>query len=182
MNKKKIFLIVGRSCVGKTSISKEVCKRLGLAQVKSYTTRERRVNETEENSDHYFIEKSDVELYRDDIAAYTEINGNSYFVTKKVLIESDVYVIDPNGVADLKERYADDFDYVTIYIRVPGQLAKSRAVTRQDDLYSERIKAESEQFDLFEKSMGWDYHILNNGEFKDAVLTMEKMIRKELNL
>lgn len=181
MRKKKI-LVVGRSCAGKSSIVNEVCKRLGLKQVKSYTTRPRRPGEKDTISDHYFISDDEFVLYKEDTIAYTEINGAKYFATRSELEASDIYVIDPNGIEDLKRRCGDEFQFVVIYIRVPKSISKKRADQRGDKDYNERSEKEAPQFDEFEKKMAWDYHILNNGTFESAVNTMEKMVRKELNI
>lgn len=80
---KKIFCIIGRTSSGKTSLAKEVAKQLNLKVVKSYTTRPLRPGETESESDHYFISEKDYPKYKNDIVAYTEINGYRYFTTEK---------------------------------------------------------------------------------------------------
>ena len=115
------FLIIGRTASGKSSIAKAVCEKLGLNQVISYTTRPRRPKE-KDCVDHIFITEEDVEKYKDDIAAYTEINGYKYFTTYDVLDKSDVYVIDPIGVDNLKLKCGDQYRFIEIYIRVPKQL------------------------------------------------------------
>lgn len=186
MAKKKIICVVGRTATGKTSLARAVCNKLGIKIVKSYTTRPIRPKEIEnhERSDHYFITDEDVDTYRDDIAAYTEINGYKYFTTKQVLNESDVYVIDPLGIKELKRRCGDEYQIITVYIRVDHSTGKRRAMQRGESIddYYERYKSENEQFSNFEKEMSWDYHILNIGTFEDAANTMEKIIRKELNM
>ena len=120
-NKKKLkFLFIGRTASGKSSIAKEVCRRLGLKQVKSYTTRPKREGETEENSAHYFVTKDDFEFIMSDsqvnngIAAYTEINGYEYCTTIDILDDSDIYVIDPDGVEYLKNHCTNKYDFIEI--------------------------------------------------------------------
>lgn len=183
MGKKKIFLIVGRTCTGKTVLAREVAKRVGLKVVKSYTTRPMRENETCENSDHYFIKHEDVQQYVDEMAAYTIVGDDEYFTTKGELDQSDLYVIDPKGVEDLKNRCGNEYDFITIYIRTSKRCLIQRADKRGKQFdYNERYMKENEQFSDFETEMPWDYHILNDGEFELAATTMEKMVRKELNL
>lgn len=182
MSKKKIFLIVGRTCTGKTVLAKEVAKRVGLKVVKSYTTRPMRENETDENSDHYFINHKDVSKYTDEMAAYTVIGDDEYFTTKEELNQSDLYVIDPKGVTDLKSRCGDEYNFITIYIRTPKRCLVQRATRRGENFdYNERYMKENEQFAAFEIQMPWDYHVLNDGKFEIAADTMERMIRKELH-
>lgn len=183
MSKKKIFLIIGRTSSGKSSLSREVCKRLNLIQVKSHTTREPRPSELKnpEECDHYFISNEEVKQYEPDMAAYTLINGNHYFTTKQTLSESDVYVIDPNGLYDLRRRCKNEFEFVTIYIRTPKTVAQRRFTSRGEsiDNFHERYEKEDSQFLDFERRMDWDYHILNDGEFEVAVQTMINIFRKE---
>ena len=181
--KKKIILVCGRTGFGKSSIIKRVCKNLGLKQVVSYTTRPMRDNEKTGSSDHYFIQPDEVKKYADDMAAYTEINGYEYFATKTELRSSDIYTVDPNGIADLKERCGDEFDFVTIYVRTPKALAIERCKSRGNEKeFMARYDAENQQFTDYEKKMPWEYHIFNIRTLDDAVATMTRMIRKELNL
>lgn len=139
-----------------------------------------RPSENPDTSDHYFISPGEVENYRDDIAAYTEINGYEYFTTIDELERCDIYVIDPNGVEDLQRRTGGRFELITIYIRVPRNVAKKRAIQRKDKLFDERISKEDEQFSRYEKDMPWHYHILNDGTFEEGVGKLERIIKKEL--
>ena len=177
--RKKIFLVCGRSCVGKSSIVWKVSSDLGLKQAKSYTTRPMRQGE-EEQSDHIFITDDDIKLYADDIAAYTQIDGYHYFTTKEVLKESDFYVIDPNGIEFLKEGCWDEFDFVVVYIRANRLVTEIRAECRGDaEVYAKRCVSEKSQFDVFEKIEDWDYCIWNMGTFYNAVEEMKNIVLQE---
>ena len=99
-NKPLKFLFVGRTASVKSSISKAVGDKMGLKQVVSYTTRPMRKNE-KDGSDHIFISDNELNTYKDDIEAYTEINGYKYFTTFDIIDHSDIYVIDPNGSDNL---------------------------------------------------------------------------------
>lgn len=184
MDMDKKLLIVGRSSSGKTSIASTACYNLGLKLVKSYTTRPPR-NEKEilNSTDHIFITEDDVEKYKDNIAAYTEINGYKYFTTMDQINECDAYVIDPNGIKSLKEHCGNLYDFCTVYVRTSPAIAKERAQRRGDgDMFDSRIADEDAQFKQFEKDMDWDYHLLNNGSWEKAVNTMCKFMKKEFNL
>lgn len=178
MSNKK-YLIVGRSCTGKSALSKEVCRRLGLHQVKSHTTRPIRASENPDTCDHYFISSEDIPAYESDMVAYTEINGYQYFTTRMELERCDIYVIDPNGIEDLKRRAGDDFQFITIYISVPKNIAEKRAVQREDNNYDKRIRSENLQFANYEKKREWDYQLLNSGTFAEGVERLERIIKKE---
>lgn len=171
MDKKKVFLLIGRSCSGKTTIAKGICEKLNLQQVKSYTTRPMRTKETPEESDHIFILKDEIDQYSNDIAAWTSINGYEYFTTKEIINNCDVYVVDPKGLEDLKRRCADLYEFVTIYVRVPKSVGKRRAEQRGEGLesYLKRYDMENEQFAEYERKATWDYHILNAGTIQEAI-------------
>lgn len=186
MVKKKIICVVGRTATGKSALVRDVCQKLGIKQVKSYTTRPMRQKEIENpnDTDHYFIKENEVDQYKDDFAAYTEINGYKYFTTKQILDSSDIYVIDPQGLKKLKDICGDEYQIVTIYITVDHSVGKRRSIQRGEsiDIYYARYYSEDEQFSDFEKTMMWNYHILNTGTFEESSNMMEKIVRKELNL
>lgn len=180
--KKTIYLIVGRTSTGKSRIASEICNKLSYKQVKSFTTRPPRESEINhpEKCDHFFITDEEAEQYRDDIAAYTEINGYKYFATKQILAESDVYVIDPNGIEDLKRRCPDEFNFVVLYIRVPKSVGKRRVIQRGESVedYYKRYRSEDEQFSDFETSAAWDFLIINDDEIEIAILQALRAIQK----
>lgn len=182
MDKKKVILLIGRSCSGKTTIAKGICEKLNLQQVKSYTTRPMRTNETPEESDHIFILKDEIDQYSNDIAAWTSINGYEYFTTKKILNNCDVYVVDPKGLEDLKRRCTDLYEFVTIYIRVPKSVGKRRAGQRGEGLesYLKRYAMENEQFSEYERKAVWDYHILNAVTIEEAIAKGVKIVSNEM--
>lgn len=175
--KKTIFLIIGRSATGKSSIAREACKRLGSKLVKSYTTRPMRPNEDSETSDHIFIKPEDVERFQHDIVAYTRINGYEYFVTSEILSQSDVYVIDPNGVESLIRNAGESYNFVQIYISTPYKIALKRALERGDKNFEERRISENSQFKTYEENNSWDYFIENIGDFESAVDMLADIMR-----
>ena len=50
------------------------------------------------------------------ITAETEINGARYCTTQEILDNSDIYVIDPKGIKDLKKDAAADIRLLQFYI------------------------------------------------------------------
>lgn len=183
MAKHKIFCILGRSASGKSTIAKEVAKQLGLTVVKSYTTRPPRPCETADNSDHIFIASDQVDQYKSQMKAYTEINGYSYFVTKDILDSSDIYVIDPSGLMMLQKQ---EYDVCPIYISVDREIGLQRAIERGDDAiaWEQRYEAENGQFSLFEDwiDTGFGCHVINNnGNFKFTIEKVKEIINVEKN-
>ena len=62
MDKHKVFLIIGRTASGKTSMCKEMEARLGLHTLMSYTDRPMRETEKNGNRDHTFITKEEADM------------------------------------------------------------------------------------------------------------------------
>ena len=90
---KEKLLIVGRTASGKDTLQYALEKR-GLTFVKSYSTRPKR-NPNEDT--HIFIQPDQV-VPKDEMAAYTVINGYEYFATKDQVKDADAYIIDPEGL------------------------------------------------------------------------------------
>ena len=155
---------------------------MGLTQVVSYSTRPMRKSE-KNGSDHIFIPDEDVARYENDIAAYTEINGFKYFTTYDVIDKSDIYVIDPIGVDNLKIKCWDRYEFVEIYIRTPQKIAEQRAKERGDKLkeFKQRWVSENKQFTDYEKNQTFNYHLLNNRPFEESVDKVCKWIQIELD-
>lgn len=185
MDKKPIkFLFIGRTCSGKSSIAKAVSEKLGLRVVKSYTTRPPRNNEKNGESDHYFISEDEFGMLGSmyGFVAETEINNVKYATTYEELERSDIYVIDPNGVDNLMRICGNDFELLTIYIRVPYKIAEERYVhrggTKKD--FKDRYDSENNQFKEYEKRKEFDFHLLNDGTFEDSVNNLCRWIKKKL--
>ena len=184
--KPKKFLFVGRTASGKSSVAKAVCEKMGLKQVKSYTTRPARPGEDCESSDHYFVSKDEFDriFAEDTVAAYTKINENEYCTTTDILDKSDIYVIDPDGVRDLKQNCGDRYEFIEIYFRAPFMVScqryKERGGNKSMAEFVARYDSEREQFDKYEKEKSFHYHVLNDGSFEDSVEKVCGYIKKEL--
>lgn len=101
---KPLFLFVGRSASGKTTIANMLVEKHGYKQVESYTTRKPRFNG---ETGHIFVSESDFNNLGE-LAAYTFYNGNHYGTTFEQLKECDIYVIDVPGVESLLQKFKDD--------------------------------------------------------------------------
>lgn len=161
-NEHVLICIMGNSACGKDTLVNELCKRNGWTQLISYTTRPQRKNE---GATHIFV---DTDIYmamkeNNEIAAYTYINNNHYWSTIDQLYDSSFYIIDPLGVASLKALNLPNLRIVTVYINVPEDVRKERALARGDDVvtYKARCFSERNQFREMKKNMDVDYVIPN---------------------
>lgn len=159
---KTIYLIVGESACGKDTLVNLMCHKNNMKQLISYSTRPKRDNE---GRTHIFIESSEVQNYKDDMVAYTVVNGYEYFATSKQLEECDFYIIDRDGAVLMKDKLKDDkrFKFVTIYITAPFEVRYRRAMERGDSIatYLNRSMSENTQFTLLKMNNEFDYAIAN---------------------
>lgn len=176
-----LITVAGRNSAGKSLIAKKVAEALGLNVVKSYATRKPRPEELQkglENCDHLFVSDEEYDKL-ENITAETEINGARYCTTQEILDNSDIYVIDPKGIKDLKERCGSRYKLLQFYIYADADKRAARFVARGETKakFEAREQSEDEQFNDYENSHGWDIIIYNNWDIDTAVKTMLGYVR-----
>lgn len=169
--KKTIFCILGESGSGKDTLVEYTLKefKFDLKPVLSYTDRPIRQGE-QNGKEHVFLSKEEMTEFlnsnKKDIAAYTQIgeSGYRYCAMTSVIDRSDIYIIDPNGLKEFKERTGDRYNIVSIYIDCPLKERRKRTEGRSDaaSKFEARVAAESEQFAKFREEHGYD-HVIDNG-------------------
>ena len=97
---KPLFLFVGKSASGKTSVA-DMLKDKGYSQIYSYTTREPRYDG---EIGHVFISDEEYDKL-ENIVASTVYNGNRYCTTLEQVQNADIYVVDVEGVRTLMSNY-----------------------------------------------------------------------------
>lgn len=101
---KPLFLFVGRSASGKTTVANMMADEYGYKQVESYTTRPPRF---EGEAGHIFVNEDEFKNLGE-LAAYTFYNNNHYGTTLEQLNECDIYVVDIPGVESLLQKLQND--------------------------------------------------------------------------
>lgn len=128
-DKKTKILLVGESGSGKDTVKDFLVNKYNLKPLLSYTTRPKRFKE--ENT-HTFIDLD--EYYhcksKNNIIAETYYNENYYFATEEQLLESDVYVIDFDGIKYLKSH--SNIPFIVFYLNVPESERINRMKIRGD--------------------------------------------------
>ena len=156
---KPLFLFVGKSASGKTTIANLLSKKYGYKQIQSYTTRPPR-NENEPG--HTFVSKETFDNLGD-LAAYTLYNNYEYGTTFEQINEADIYVVDVPGVESLLTNLQDDKrPIVIIYFDASVYNRIHRMIDRHDcDAAIVSRLLEDEQFDWLKKLDALTWHYLN---------------------
>lgn len=97
---KPLFLFVGRSASGKTTIA-SMLEENGYSQIASYTTRKPRY---ESEKEHTFVTDEEYDKL-EGIMAETFYHGHRYCTTLEQVKKADIYVVDPPGVKTLLDNY-----------------------------------------------------------------------------
>lgn len=143
-----LFCLVGPSGCGKTSVV-NCLEMKGLKSVASYTTRKPRFKGEQ---GHTFISEEEFETLRNDMISTTHFSGYNYGITPQLLNQSDIFIVDPAGVEELKEKYHSR-PIVVMLCSCSEDTCKKRMLERGDEPESAdmRIKHDRKVFAGFEK-------------------------------
>lgn len=125
---KNIYLIVGPSGSGKTMVANRLEEKYRLKQVLSYTERPPRF---EGEGGHTFVTPEEFDKLKN-LCAYTVFDGHRYGVPAEMVEVSDIYVIDPAGVAYMKEHYSGKKGVKVIGLFAAEEVCKRRMRARGD--------------------------------------------------
>lgn len=155
---KPLFLFVGKSASGKTSIANMLGEKYGYKQIWSYTTRLPRY---ENEPGHIFVSESEFDNIGE-LAAYTVYNGSRYGTTLEQVNNADIYVVDVPGVRTLLEKLQDDVRPICIlYFDVSVHNRILRMVDRSDSdaaIISRLLEDEKEDWHNQLSSLVWHYN------------------------
>jgi guanylate kinase len=143
MSKRTIIAIVGPSGAGKTTLSLAMFDKYLLPYIASYTTRPMREGETN-GVEHTFVSESEMPD-RSEMIAYTYFGGYHYWATKsQVKYKPTTYVIDEKGLIELKERFSNEFNIVSVYVtRINNDVDQVRI-----DRDADRIILDESEYDI----------------------------------
>lgn len=169
-----LYCLVGPSGCGKTTIA-EMLEAEGYHSVQSYTTREPRY-EGEEG--HIFVSKDEFDKL--DLITKTTFSGAFYGVTRNLIEENDLFVVDPAGLRYLKEHYDGPKKIVAIAFSCPASVCKERILKRGDTKKEActRLRHDKKAFKNFLKDC--DYEI-DATQSQLEILKQMKYIIETLN-
>lgn len=123
----RIYLFIGKSGSGKTTIAETLGEKYGWKIVESYTTRLPRF---EGESGHKFVSEEEFDKLLD-ICAYTLFDGHKYGATQQQIDEADIYIVDPKGLTYFMEHYQGGKDLVAVYFRCNDSILRQRLLDRR---------------------------------------------------
>jgi guanylate kinase len=151
-----LYLFVGPSGSGKTTIVDELECKYRYKCLQSYTTRPQRY---ENEYGHIFISDDEFDNL-ENIVAYTEYHGHRYCATEELLNNSDMYVVDCDGVETLLNKYSNTERLICVfYFDTTVSTRIARMLDRGDsDMQIVSRLYNDEQFDWYDKlnKLVWD--------------------------
>lgn len=190
MKNNKLFVILGKSCSGKTTILNEVLSKLDIPVLLSQTTRPKRDNEID-GVDYNFVTMSEFDndyknenVLEYDVFRIDSIKQTWTYYTKKsdLLLDttSQIKILSPIGLAQLMSNKELKNNIVSIYIESSDRLRKKRYLTRSisPDSMNDRFERDNQAF----QHLFTDYIIINdeNTSIHEASNQLIDIIENEL--
>lgn len=157
-----LYLFVGKSGSGKSTIAEILENKYGYNVVESYTTRCPRYYG---ERGHIFLSNAEYNELQN-IVASTEYNGNKYCTTKQMLDECNIYPIDIPGIKTLLERYNTDRKIVIFYFSANICTRIHRMIDRGDSdmaIISRLLQDEKEDWHDQLNDVIWQHRAHNGG-------------------
>jgi len=181
-----VICIVGKSCSGKDSVTKELINYFGYSKLITTTTRPIRPNEQDgvdyhfisiENflnklSQDYFLEfrfyetKLGIWFYGSSFSSYQTANNNT------------IAILTPSGLKKLKEH---DINCTSFYINVSDETIKQRQIERGDKLEEAERRFNADKLDFVGINNMVDYVIDNeNRDISEVAKEIDKLYKGSL--
>lgn len=183
-----LLVISGPSGVGKTTIVREVERRLGGSFSVSATTRPKSPTEVD-GRDYYFMteEQFNEKLSRGEFLEHACVFGRHFYGTPREPVERQLRAgelvildIDVQGAQQVKRAMPDAY---TLFVLPPSEdvlLQRLRGRARDDEQTIQRRFAEARDETAFAKESGCYDELIVNDELEEAVETIVRLTRARL--
>lgn len=183
--KRKLFIVFGRSGVGKSSIVREFeARNPGLMKlIVTTTTRPMRQGETD-GVNYHFTTKENFErmIAEDKLVEYVQYNGNYYGTTKDEFdyMRDNIIVLEPEGMSKIEELYGKTFIIYKIEIQASDAKVLERLLNRNSSIeeIARRFRDDKVRFNAVE----YDVTINSDVEFHETIILFEDLVKHEANL
>ena len=190
MKNNKLFVLVGKSCSGKSTILHEVLAKLDIPVLLSQTTRPPRANEID-GQEYKFVDMHtfDNDFKNEDVLEYDCFRIDSlketwvYYSKKSDLLlptTSQIKIVSPVGLAQLMSHKELRDNIVSIFIDCPNRLRQKRYLSRctSPDSMNDRFERDEKAF----QHLFTDYIIINdeNTSIHEASNQLINIIENEL--
>ena len=178
-NKKHIFIFVGPSGAGKTTLIERIKNDCGIPNLITHTTRLKREGEIDGVNYHFITEDEFNKLEKVEWAKYS---GNYYGLSKKEIDDklkyNDIVLIsqEKNGALKTKSEYGDCVKIVYVYVSPDTMEDRMRLRGDNEKTIIERMNnaITSKEFDNIDIA---DYVLINeNGMLETNVAIFKKII------
>lgn len=166
----KILCIVGESGAGKTLASLHLQNKLDANVICSFTTRPPRPTEIE-GREHHFI---NIVPDPNELLAYANFGGYEYYALKtQVWGDCTVYVIDEQGLRNLREEHGNEYRIFSVYI------TRDWSKRKQSGVKARRMERDANRETLpFDE---YDWVIENNSTKKNLFINIEAIYNEVKN-
>lgn len=152
-----IVCLIGESGSGKTSLA-QAMEPFGFTSIPSYTTRPARGSH---EKGHLFVDQPTFDGLRSELVAYQKFDSFEYGATRQQIADHHIYVIDPNGLIQLKAALPD-VPVVVIYLQTsPSERLRRMVQTRGSDDALRRLDHDTAYFHGFR---AYDMVLVNENE------------------
>lgn len=169
MTNNEIFVLVGKTMSGKTTLIKNVKDQLDAKFIISFTTRPKRKNE-KDKVDYHFISDSHAKFYIDTnkVVAHRVYKPHEdvsddvwhyglFLYDFTLSNDNKILITDPKGLLEIKNKFKN---VTTIYLNITEDEQMRRISERGSDLLEEqkrRILDDNKEFK--EHLKNWDYEL-----------------------
>jgi guanylate kinase len=175
LDQKNIICILGKSGVGKNTISNKLNEFLDLSILPSFTTRPIRIGE-KDGREHLFISEEKFLSLKEAgyVTVYTYYDNNYYGALIEQLHKYDVYIIDKEGLKTLKQNLKN-FNILSIYIKT-GIIRRIFRMKKRGDSWKSIIKRLKNDRIMFKNIENEVDHIIYNNNFFICVYSCIEII------
>lgn len=171
----KLLILCGPSGSGKTAVMDELHRQYGLREAASITDRPQRYPG---ELGHVFLSKQEFDILErtTPLLLPTTFAGYRYAQTKDILDHSDILVLDPSGVQDIRMEYQAR-PVLVVGITAPNEILAARMRKRGDSEESVKRRIDHDEAVFCDLANICDM-VMDDVDIKDAVSIIYSLLTK----